>query len=580
MQFSQTQAATIIAQRFWYAKVRWTTRSRMGRIIMRRFGLDYERLKQAPMSIDQFMQLIVYSPLANVFARWMQSVICRCKREADTLSGDMLRLSTNDQSNAINRVLSAFLFALYGRDALDISLPGAYDLYQSAVRLCLLTHACLEHTTGASKGGSTCLRTAGRKLIDALSIFLEHHSRWLDHNGQIILQRLAAGAIMRMHELIGTRSASVASNQPFGSYALRSMAATGEMEPIRRLLFDSPAVRVMRRMAHSELWGSHGLHTLRFAHELMIDPEYRVTMEQTVPLLSKKYAPHRHVWSADELIFDAGTVVMWECQHPEDISDLAEAIDLDMFPERLHDLPGTVERICGVIARLMPYGSSVLPRADPRPLPTAGSRESLERLIQSTLTLRNSLANAKVDALKEQAGANSDTPGDYLLNVYHANTLTLASSNTRRWVQEEVQRCGEIGFVGRLARGDPFALLKFHDHAVIDTIVGQPNWASVCYAVPDILYLDLERIHQIRQMLHSHYKLCGRRRETASAALRELVTSGESVSHPPHPEVAEAADKLRTVVYICRYKHGNMIARLAQQVAQDIARASSNTLPG
>jgi hypothetical protein len=581
-------AATVIAQRFWYAKVRWITRSRMGRIVMHRYGLDYSRLKEAPMSMDQFMKLIVFSQMPNALAKWVQSIICTCRRETDELGGDMRRLMTDNPGNSINRVLSAFLFALYGRSALDVSLPYADDLYQSSVQLCLLIHECMKHTTSVNQDSPICLRTIGRRVVKALSSFLEIHQEWLATNSQIIFQRLAAGAIARMHELIGTHGAP--QSLPLGSFAVRSMAVTGETEPIRQILFDSSAVRMMRKMAHSELWGSHGMCTMRFAHELMMDPGYKVTMELTIPLLSNKYAPHRRVWSADELIFDVGTVIMWECHRAEDISELAETVDLDQFPERLHNIPDTVERIRSVIMRLMPaeaYESDTLTRGGLPPVRLMGAREALQLLLHSTLTLRNSLANAQVDELRELSGARSATPDDFLLNVHHAfrdaNPLTIASSNTRRWVQEAVLRCirDKTLTVGKLAHGDPFALLKFHDHAIIDTVVG-PIDGTVCtststaYAIPDILYFDLGRIHRIRQTLHTHYRLHGRRQHSSST-FRELVTSGECLSHTPPAEEIGAADALRMVVHICRYKHGNMIAHLAQNVAQDIERASDPT---
>ena len=572
-------AATAIAQRFWYAKVRWLTRARMGRIVMHRHGLDYARLRRAPMSMDQFMKLIVFSALPNAFAKWMHSVIRISRREADELDDDTLRLATGDPGNAVNRALSAYLFTLYGRDALDVSLPHAEALDRSARRLCECVHECMAaHTTG----GDACPRTLGRRVVEALDAFLGLHREWLAHNSQTILQRLAAGAIMRMHDLIGMHggAASQPSNLPLGVFAVRSMAVTGETEPIRRVLFDSSAVRMMRRMARSEFWGAHGLHTLRFAHELLVDPEYRVAMEQTVPLLSRKYAPHRHVWSADELLLDAGTVLMWGCHRAEDISELAEAVDLDLFPERLHDIPGTVERICGVIARLMPpapvvYGGVVVAEGvhhgsggAERTTMMMGTRASLERLLHATLTLRNALANAEVDELR--------AAGDNVVNLHHANTLMATSGSTRRWVLEAVLRHVRAGTADaeRLARGDPFELLKLHDRAIIDTVLlGPVGGATVLHhrgnadALPDVLHFDLERIHRIRQTL-VHRKGWGAR---AAARFHELVTSGECLDHPPpDADVLEAAATLRTVVHICRCKHGNRIAELAQHAAQDL----------
>jgi hypothetical protein len=411
-----------------------------------------------------------------------------------------------------------------------------------------------------------------RKAVLALASFLDVHQEWIQRNNHIILGRLAAGAIVRMHELLGTRRL-VVTDQRFGAFAIQSIATTGNADPIRQILFDSPAMRVMRRMADNEFWGAHGLHTTRFAHELLIDPGFKLSMAQTIPTLSRKFSAKRRVWSAT----DAGTVIMWECRLAGDITALAEAIDLDASPEILNDLPATVERIRRIVCRLVPItvgSAQQMLLMELQSIGTGGrAREPLERLLHYALVLRNAWANARVERLRELSnGANFEVLVTYL-NRYEGQRF-LNSPSTRNWVQAAVLRCDRATLVDRVALGDPFALLKLHDHAIIDTVLdGAAKRTLEIGALPEILYHDLDRLQAVCSTLHSN--AAGGQKKGFGALFRELVTSGEDESRTLSAEVLEAAASLRTVVFVCRHRHGNMVARMACEVAQAITSVSS-----
>ena len=562
-------AATIIQQRFWYAKARWITRARLERIITNRHGLHYTTLSASvPMQpIDQFTRLLVFGPLSTIFARWLRRIIFIGKRDTDKMDDDIQQLATSNPGGAINRVLSAYLFALYSHqdtDVMDMSLNGAREVYVESKNLCYSIEMCMQRDPSGP-----CTQTQlARNVVLTLNIFLDLHREWTRKNNHIILQRLVECSIMRMHSLIGTRY-PVFTDQRFGSYAIRSIAATGNVVSIHRLLFNSPAFRVMRRMANNEFWGTHGLHTTRFVHELMIDPGFKLPLEQTIPALSRKYAAHRRFWSANELLMDVGVVIMWECRTAGEVTALAEAVDLDASPELLDDLPATAERIRRIVCRLIP-ATALASLMELQCMGTGGrAREPLENLLHYALVLRNAWANRRINDLREYSGQEAN--GFEALAAYQCQLDASKPSNptNRNWIQDAVLRCDSKTITDHLARGDPFALLKLHDHAIIDTVLKDLGRRIELASLPDMLRFDLERLQSIRQTLHRSP------RKEFNHLFHELVTSGEDVSRTLSAEVVEAAAKLRAVVFVCRRRHGNMVAQVASEIARAIANVAS-----
>jgi hypothetical protein len=576
----QHTAAIAIQSRFWLPTARWITRTRLCCQILHQ-GLDYHRLQNEPVPIDHFIKRLVFSPLANTLAAWLRRILLLCVRETDELCDDMQLLTTRAPGSAINRVLSAFLFALYQEEAIDRGLPGAEELYRIATQLCPVMDACIQTTHRDS------VRDAGTKLVRLLQAFLSHHLEWRQHNEQIILRRLTNAAIVRMHSIISLRNPSAVAQGAMSVLSMRSMATlgdgglptmrmiatTGEIGPVRQTVFDTSAVRMLHRMADSELWGAHGLHTSRFAHELMIDPGFKISMEQTIPALSNKYASNRRAWCADELIFDAGTVIMWVCRRAEDIIDLAEAIDVYTFPELLSNLQDTVERIRRIACRIIAIPQFTGPDSGCQDDETA-ARMPLQRLLHHALALRNTVANTQINVLRQQSFTSL---ASYMHRLDHTHPVSIS---TYVWIQEAVMRCSRSTIADRLAHGDPFALLKLHDDAIINIVLERDRAPGKRYhgleevnTLPDILYFDLERMRSVYYALRTCPKDEFRTKRNFDRLFRELVTSGEgSLSE----QVTAAAAKLRSMVFVCRHRHGNAIAKIAYETARVIAANEEN----
>ena len=514
--------------------------------------------------IEQFIKSTVHGPLSDVFSKWLKRIMRISLRETDTVCEDMESIITDKPDNAINRVLSAFLFALYRDGAIDCSLPFAHTLYLSSFELCSAIDLCMHCPNNV-------LRDTGATAIRAMGNFLSVHREWRQANEQTILRRLTHGTIERMHAIlvrcdqVHMAQNTLATNPTSQGSVLATMKLASRRATCRinSVLPDSSAVRMMYRMADSEFWGSQRLHTSWFMHEVMIDQHFRLAINQTIPNLSAKYS-NRRVWNAGELIFDAGTVIMWKCSKAEDIIQLAEAVDIDLFPALLHNIPATVERIRCIVCRVVPgfisaeLGNGYSGRDD---------RQSLHCLLQYALILRNTIANIELDAIRQRQFSDM---ADYM---HHLDFCRVEGIKTREWIHAAVMRNGQAVITNLLAKGDPFALLKLHDHAIMDIVLMNNNSITLNIdALPEILYHDLNRLQYVFSTLHSFIAIGSNPSRGFNAAFRELVNTGTR-KHRLSAHVEDAAAKLRTIIFVCRYRHGNAVAKTAHEIAKSVAKS-------
>ena len=296
-------------------------------------------------------------------------------------------------------------------------------------------------------------------------------------------------------------------------------------------------------------------------------------MDQTVPLLSRKYAANRRTWNAKELVFDVGTVIMWECRRAAEIIELAEAMDTFLQNEDGEKeglLQTTVDSILRVVVQ------SIYPQEEPILVtdnhPTADSSLLLRRLLDCALTLRNALSNAQINELRRQ---QFSVLASYMRSLDRANPISIS---TRRWIQSAVLRCERSTITRLLAPGDPFALLRLHDQAIIDIVLCRDTvhyerrygLSLQINAVPDILYFDFERLKAVHHTLHTCPEEEFYSRGDFSDAFHELVTSGDAPKKGFSAQVTDAAEQIRAVVFVCRYRHGNAVAKVAQEIAKAI----------
>jgi hypothetical protein len=286
-------------------------------------------------------------------------------------------------------------------------------------------------------------------------------------------------------------------------------------------------------------------------------------MDSTLPRLSTKY--HTHTRSARDMLHDVGAAIMWVCRKAELIIELADAIDLETNPSL--NIPSTVDRIvCRVIAAVVPNISARMlgewqqvrrSAADP-------DNRSLDFLLQCTLTMRNELANNEIDELRTQHFS------DLTSYIIQWDRIIPVSMSTRHWVHAAVLQCDEHMITERLANGDPFALLRLHDRAIINLVLPSPDYRFLdMTTVPDILHFDFSRLWDIRHTMNTLGY-------TDADSFHELVTAEDGI-HPTSAAITDAATRLRAVIFVCRIRHGNTVARVAYEIARNMARSKPTT---
>jgi hypothetical protein len=120
-------------------------------------------------------------------------------------------------------------------------------------------------------------------MIHSLRTYLTAHDFWKSTNEKVIVERLMHKALANMHTVLEQRL--LFSNTDNGSsiFATRSVAMTGNPKLTGKFLFCTTPMRMMELSSNNEFWGSNGLHTSRFVHELMIDPNFSLSMKDTMP---------------------------------------------------------------------------------------------------------------------------------------------------------------------------------------------------------------------------------------------------------------------------------------------------------
>jgi hypothetical protein len=179
--------------------------------------------------------------------------------------------------------------------------------------------------------------------------------------------------------------------------------------------------------------------------------------------------------------------------------------------------------------------------------------------------MRNEIANIEIDELRTKHFAE--------LAVYMSqwDGVIPMGHKTRQWVQAAILQCDQTMVKERLAKGDPFALLQLHDLAIINIILpskDQHRQHIDMSALPEILQFDFNRLQEIRLSLCTdllkHRILASD--ITFRSKFQDLVTAGGH--HPSSTGITEAANKLRSIIFVSRARHGNTVARIAYDIAK------------
>jgi hypothetical protein len=142
------------------------------------------------------------------------------------------------------------------------------------------------------------------------------------------------------------------------------------------------------------------------------------------------------------------------------------------------------------------------------------------------------------------------------LHHTHADMLIGRSTNTTHteaWLQRAL--CNHP-LLERLAEGDPFALIRFHDHAIMRFALA----GDFTPPVPEVLQFDIERMRGLVVPVDGAERLL------------DMVDTQEVPDDAPQ-YVKDSVATLGRIVYVCRFQHGERLAEMVRRVARTLVAA-------
>jgi hypothetical protein len=432
----------------------------------------------------------------------------------------------------VENVLAAYALNFNQMEVLEMAPNDALPMLHAAVKLCAALRECMDNHT--------------LPIQEAVVEFIHTQAVWRISNRSEIYERLLLNYVRRAHD-IATRQRVEAQDIVLGRVQRFSLLCG---ESLTEMLVSAPEVRVIRRLPQSRFWGAGNLSIFRFMHELLMDAEFTVKPCDVLPRFTERY--RRAAWTpllVTEFLVDFRAVVMWPIRDPRALLELARLLDIEnmQWPENISDI---TQRMAPLLCSFLPDEQSAASlRAEW--VQMGQTRPATEFLMHVACSLRHAfatvdLAHCRQFVRRHQRG----------FHPTRANVLVSMATHTRiteAWLRRVLQTSP---LLRRVATGDPFALLKLHDHAIIDYVV-EGDFSRV----PEVLIFDLNRLRAI------HATVGNRARD-----LRRLVDSDEVGRDDPLPLV-QAAGVLRTIIFVCRFQHGECIATLARDLAQQVINA-------
>ena len=347
----------------------------------------------------------------------------------------------------------------------------------------------------------------------------------------------------------------------------RLTALYAVMDPGARNFKTSPVYKSIVLASGSSFWTPY-ISQAKFVHALLIDDKFIVSVDKSIPELQSK-----HTSSADGQIVDSKALrddlMSTMIGSVEDAATLERIANV--FHETDKDPPAEFSsKVIEILVDILsdtPFAArinSVWEKLkDSRPLMA---------LVFSVRVLRNMLDNAAVNFVRHNMGvfAVNDNPTTAAFAVMQV----AEHEQTLKWIGHCI-KMHDPELVKALSDGNPFALLEFFNQSVIDMVVvliinNNHDPPSVDFltenSVPEFLRLDRERLVDIRLDLST----C----KFEPKHFVELVNSGKWMpsSSPqqqqcPPSAVQQSADKLRRILQLDRFFHGQSICRYVVEMA-------------
>jgi hypothetical protein len=407
-----------------------------------------------------------------------------------------------------------------------------------------------------------------RELEADVREFVDVFTAWRVIHSQRFNTRLRHSVIETVYGLVRHTRAPASELVRFK----RLTALYAVMDPGARNFKASPVYRCIVIASGSSFWTPY-ISQAKFIHALLHDDKFIVSIDKSIPELQSKHSSSSSTSSGDCQIIIVDSKALREDLMSTIIGSVEDAATLErianVFYETEKDTPLVFStKVIEVLMEILsdtPFAAridSVWEKLkDSRPLMA---------LVFSVRVLRNMLDNAAVDFVRQNMGVFSvdDNPTAAAYSVMQVTE----HERTLKWI-DHCLKMYDPDMIEALSDGNPFALIEFFNQSVIDLVVPQKKeddpvdnsslFLTDYESVPEFLRLDRERLMDIRLDLST----------TATSSFEtkhfvELVNSSKWMApYPPPVILVQSANKLRRILQLDRFFHGQSICRHIVEMA-------------
>lgn len=503
--------ASRIQQRFWYARGRWNTTRRIGKRLLRA-GLDLQKPSDLikALNSDHVMQQ---------FTLWFRRLLP--KRIA---------------APCMRSVLNAFGICAFKYECADRT-------YADSDHLIELAEAVAQSMDANLRAPAASFDPAA---LEQMEEYLVVYCVWLSANDTDVREALLQTAVSRALQLI-TRRTERGANAEHDRFAKLSLFFDG-MNAVAHFIQSSREVQLVSGLKHSLFWGPGDTSVFRLLHEILMDERF-ILSRDTVCVKFQAHYQKIPPSKVGKFLQDLRAVLLFPLQDPPVITEMVRALDLD---PAYSDLSAFADRLMPLIARAVPNP------AISQQLSTEWQtcdRETphcvLDALREAAVSLRYAFALEELEQCKRNVWRHRDgfqhTQADVLVSQ------STHTKHTERWIARILQRGHPQ--LERLAAGDSFALLRFHDHEIVRFVLEGQFDAPLL--APEVLQFDIDRM---RGIMCDGYP---------AEQILEMVDTHEVPDSLPQ-YLKDSVASLRRIVFVCRFQHGDSIAEITQRVAKRI----------
>jgi hypothetical protein len=494
--------ASRIQQRFWYAHGRWNTARRIGQRLLAA-GLDVHNPSNLANALSSDF-------VTHQFGMWFRRLLPR-----------------HVEAPCMRSVLNSFGICAFRFECLN-------PMYTNSDRL-------LELAEAFAKSMDLLLHSPAPfdpVILEHMEAYLSMYCDWVTDNETSIRETLIETAASHALQSISHRTQRSANAQQ--EKCAKLSIFFGGIHAVKRFIGSAREIQLIRGLTNSLFWGPGDTSVFRMMHETLMDERY-VLPRSSVCVRFQMHYQRIPPSKMGKFLQDLRAVVMFPLQTPSTIIEMARVLDHNPSES---ELVAFADRLVPLIARATP--NPVVSQDISAMWPQEGC--VLDVLREAAVSLRYAFGLDELERCKRNVWRHGDgfhqTQADILVTQLTQTKLT------EDWITGVLRRGHPQ--LDRLAAGDSYALLRFHDHEVIRFVLEGRFDAPLL--VPEVLQFDIERMRAI---------VCD---DLPPERIIHMVDTREVPDDLPK-YLKDSVASLQRMVYVCRFQHGDTVANITRRIA-------------